>query len=142
MKVKIERTEDGEAFFRIPDEYQEELQWEEGDTIKWVDNKDGSWTLQKVSSLEILKEKALSNPEVKEEYDRINCCITKLIVAGLNENQALEVALLIEDLEGVEDDSRMEKMFEMARRFNMNGSLDSETFEKLKNLAEKGDQGI
>jgi bifunctional DNA-binding transcriptional regulator/antitoxin component of YhaV-PrlF toxin-antitoxin module len=142
MKVKIERTEDGEAFFRIPDEYQEELQWEEGDTIKWVDNKDGSWTLQKVSSLEILKEKALSNPEVKEEYDRINRCITKLIVAGLNENQALEVALLIEDLEGVEDDSRMEKMFEMARRFNMNGSLDSETFEKLKNLAEKGDQGI
>jgi bifunctional DNA-binding transcriptional regulator/antitoxin component of YhaV-PrlF toxin-antitoxin module len=142
MKVKIEKTEEGEAFFRIPDKYQEELQWEEGDTIKWLDNKDGSWTLKKVSSLETLKEKALSNPEVKEEYDQINRCITKLIVAGLSEKQAVDVAFLIEDLEDMENDSRMEKMLEMAKRFNMNGSLDSGTVEKIKNLAESGDQGI
>ncbi|GHY30267.1 MULTISPECIES: MbcA/ParS/Xre antitoxin family protein [Vibrio] len=48
MKVKIEKTSDGEDFFNIPEKLQRELQWEEGDQIEWFDNKDGSWTLRKV----------------------------------------------------------------------------------------------
>ncbi|HBC3976575.1 MULTISPECIES: MbcA/ParS/Xre antitoxin family protein [Vibrio] len=48
MKVKIEKTCDGEAFFNIPETLQKELQWEDGDQIEWLDNKDGSWTLRKV----------------------------------------------------------------------------------------------
>lgn len=47
MNVKIEKTDEGQAFFRIPDEYLEDLQWQEGDVIEWIDNRDGSWTLQR-----------------------------------------------------------------------------------------------
>ncbi|MFB2648082.1 hypothetical protein [Shewanella mangrovisoli] len=49
MKVEIERTEDGEPFFRLPDEYLVDLKWEDGDVVYWIDNKDGSWTLRKSS---------------------------------------------------------------------------------------------
>ncbi|TOL41370.1 hypothetical protein CGH98_24135 [Vibrio parahaemolyticus] len=48
MKVKIEKTSDGEAFFTIPEILQKQLQWNEGDQIEWLENKDGSWTLRKV----------------------------------------------------------------------------------------------
>ncbi|MCR9848055.1 MbcA/ParS/Xre antitoxin family protein [Vibrio antiquarius] len=48
MKVKIEKTCDGEAFFNIPEILQKELQWEEGDQIEWLNNNDGSLTLRKV----------------------------------------------------------------------------------------------
>lgn len=49
MRVTIQETKDGEAFFEIPDEYLEQLQWEEGDIIEWIDNKDGTWTLNNCS---------------------------------------------------------------------------------------------
>ncbi|MGL5395769.1 MAG: hypothetical protein ACRDBQ_10885 [Shewanella sp.] len=49
MKVEIEITEGGEAFFRIPNEYLVELKWQDGDVIEWIDNNDGSWTLRKSS---------------------------------------------------------------------------------------------
>lgn len=52
MQVKLEENEDGEIFFRIPSIYEQELQWDEGDLIEWIDNKNCSWTLQKVSPLE------------------------------------------------------------------------------------------
>ncbi|WP_187993039.1 hypothetical protein [Vibrio harveyi] len=38
MKVKIEKTCDGEAFFNIPEILQKDLQWEEG-VIEHVFNK-------------------------------------------------------------------------------------------------------
>ena len=47
MKVEIERTEDGEAFFRLPDEYLADLKWQYADVIEYIDNNDGSWTLRK-----------------------------------------------------------------------------------------------
>lgn len=75
MQVKIEKTEQGEHYFLIPDEFQKELSWREGDTIQWINNGDGSWTLKKLSQLESLKLKALNNPEVKAEYDQL-CVIT------------------------------------------------------------------
>ncbi|MCT8874201.1 hypothetical protein [Shewanella xiamenensis] len=49
MKVEIESTEDGEAFFRLPDEYLADLKWQDVDVIEWIDNKDGTWTLRKSS---------------------------------------------------------------------------------------------
>ena len=31
----------------------EQLGWQPGDLIEWIDNKDGSWTLQKKNTLSI-----------------------------------------------------------------------------------------
>lgn len=72
MKLKIEKDENGEHYFLIPDELQKELSWKAGDSIEWIDNRDGSWTLKKLCQLEALKLKAFEkNPAVKAEYDRI-----------------------------------------------------------------------
>ena len=71
MRVKIEKNEDGERYFLIPDELQKDLSWNEGDPIEWIDNSDGSLTLRKISQLEALKLKAFEDPDVKAEYDRL-----------------------------------------------------------------------
>jgi hypothetical protein len=52
MKVKLEETDDGEIFFRFSSIFEQELHWQESDLIEWIDNKNGSWTLQKFSPLE------------------------------------------------------------------------------------------
>lgn len=39
-------NEDGEAYIDIP-EICQELGWHEGDVIEWIDNKDGTYTIQK-----------------------------------------------------------------------------------------------
>ncbi|MEH0742583.1 hypothetical protein H4F05_13800 [Vibrio cholerae] len=72
MRVKIQRNEDGEYYFLIPNELQGDLSWEEGDTVEWTDNGDGTWTLRKLSQLEALKLRALEDPDVKAEYDRLS----------------------------------------------------------------------
>ncbi len=61
MRVKIEKTEEGELFFRLPDEYQEELNWQDGEAIQWSVNDDGSIALRRMAEPELLKEKALKN---------------------------------------------------------------------------------
>ncbi|MEZ8022408.1 hypothetical protein AB4347_18715 [Vibrio breoganii] len=71
VRVKIEQNEDGDHYFLIPDELQKDLSWDEGDSIEWIDNGDGSWTLKKLSRLESLKLKAFDDPAVKAEYDRL-----------------------------------------------------------------------
>ena len=48
--VPIEESEDGEAVITFPQETLKILDWKEGDKIKWTDNKDGSWTLEKDSN--------------------------------------------------------------------------------------------
>jgi len=41
--------EDGEdLILPFPDELIESQGWREGDTLKWIDNNDGSWTLRKI----------------------------------------------------------------------------------------------
>jgi bifunctional DNA-binding transcriptional regulator/antitoxin component of YhaV-PrlF toxin-antitoxin module len=45
--TKIEMDPSGEAYFQIPDELWDELGWEIGDTIQWLDNGDDSYTLRK-----------------------------------------------------------------------------------------------
>jgi hypothetical protein len=37
----------GELLLDLGNELCDELGWQEGDVIEWIDNKDGSWTLKK-----------------------------------------------------------------------------------------------
>jgi hypothetical protein len=42
-----EDPDTGDAVLIFPPDLLETVGWKEGDTIKWIDNNDGSWTLQK-----------------------------------------------------------------------------------------------
>ena len=42
-----EDPETGDQILEFPDDLMESAGWKEGDTIEWVDNNDGSWTLRK-----------------------------------------------------------------------------------------------
>lgn len=46
MKVKI-IEEDGELILPFPEELINELGWQVGDTLQWIDNKDGTFTIEK-----------------------------------------------------------------------------------------------
>jgi hypothetical protein len=53
FKWSLEVEEDpvtGEAVIQFPPDFLEMSGWNEGDTIKWLDNGDGSWTLEKVTN--------------------------------------------------------------------------------------------
>ena len=39
---------DDEGILTIPDELMDALDWKAGDTLQWIDNKDGSFTLKKI----------------------------------------------------------------------------------------------
>ncbi|WP_050907882.1 MbcA/ParS/Xre antitoxin family protein [Vibrio harveyi] len=76
MKVKIEKTGDGEAFFNIPEILQKELQGNEGDQIEWMDNKDGSWTLRKVGFEDDIQSKSIEyilsqHPNLKDQVEDV-----------------------------------------------------------------------
>ena len=43
-----EDSETGDYMLTFPPELLEQAGWKEGDTIDWVDQKDGSWLLKKV----------------------------------------------------------------------------------------------
>jgi hypothetical protein len=45
--LNVEENEDGDQFIVLPDEILQQLNLKEGDTMEWIDNKDGSWTLVK-----------------------------------------------------------------------------------------------
>ena len=45
--LDVEENEDGEQYITLPQEIIDQLQLKEGDVMKWIDNKDGSWTLVK-----------------------------------------------------------------------------------------------
>ena len=44
-----EDPETGELILPLPEEALQLQGWVEGDTLEWIDNNDGSWTLQKVT---------------------------------------------------------------------------------------------
>jgi nitrous oxide reductase accessory protein NosL len=47
-KLKIEQNEStGGCFVLLPEDLLEQVDWQEGDSIKWIDNRDGSFTLKK-----------------------------------------------------------------------------------------------
>ena len=45
-----EDPETGDAILKFPEDLLEAAGWQEGDTLDWIDNKDGSWRLQKIAS--------------------------------------------------------------------------------------------
>ena len=45
--LEVQKLEDGDEYIEFPKEVMEEVGWQEGDVIEWIDNKDGSWTLKK-----------------------------------------------------------------------------------------------
>jgi hypothetical protein len=45
--AEILTDDDGEVFIEFSEEFLREVDWKEGDTIKWIDNHDGSWTIKK-----------------------------------------------------------------------------------------------
>ena len=57
MKLKswtliVEEADDGsgDAILTFPPDLLEQAGWKEGDTLKWIDQKDGSWKLKKVDT--------------------------------------------------------------------------------------------
>ena len=42
-----ENGRDKELYIQFPEEAINQMGWSEGDTLEWLDNGDGSWTLQK-----------------------------------------------------------------------------------------------
>lgn len=48
-KIKV-KEQDGYQHIELPDSLMKKMGWKIGDTIDWVDNKDGSWSLLKVVS--------------------------------------------------------------------------------------------
>ena len=45
--LSVEEGEDGDQYITLPEEVLQQLNLKEGDTVEWLDNKDGSWTLVK-----------------------------------------------------------------------------------------------
>ena len=47
--IKVEDAEDGsgDLVLPFPDDLLESAGWKEGDTLEWIDNKDGTWILKK-----------------------------------------------------------------------------------------------
>ena len=45
-----EDPETGEIILPFPEDFLEQAGWKEGDTLNWIDNKDGTWCLEKVSN--------------------------------------------------------------------------------------------
>lgn len=39
-----------DSILTLPPDFLEEAGWKEGDTINWIDQKDGSWRLEKVDT--------------------------------------------------------------------------------------------
>jgi bifunctional DNA-binding transcriptional regulator/antitoxin component of YhaV-PrlF toxin-antitoxin module len=45
----IEEDSDGNLMIVFPQRLLEDQGWKEGDTLKWVDNEDGTWSIVKVN---------------------------------------------------------------------------------------------
>lgn len=50
----IKDPETGDLILPLSDEIFEGLGWKIGDTIQWIDNKDGSWTMKKVEETQLV----------------------------------------------------------------------------------------
>jgi hypothetical protein len=62
MIVTLETDENGDLVLPLGDEIFADLGWQIGDTVEWIDNEDGSWTLRK--------------KEVKTEMVLVECVST------------------------------------------------------------------
>ena len=48
--LDVEENSTGDAILTFPPDLLEQAGWKGGDTLAWIDNKDGSWTLEKVNN--------------------------------------------------------------------------------------------
>jgi hypothetical protein len=49
--IKLEEDpETGDLIMPFTDEILESAGWKEGDTLEWIDNKNGTWTLRKLDA--------------------------------------------------------------------------------------------
>lgn len=46
--VKLEQDAEGNLILPLGDDVMAELGWEIGDTVRWIDNQDGTWRIEKV----------------------------------------------------------------------------------------------
>lgn len=56
MIIKLETDENGDLLLPLGDELCSKLGWKVGDTIEWIDNGDGSWTMKKKDSKWVMVE--------------------------------------------------------------------------------------
>lgn len=49
--IELIEDESGELILPLDDEIFADLDWNVGDTVKWTDNGDGSWTITKVEGV-------------------------------------------------------------------------------------------
>lgn len=49
--VQVQQDEQGELVLPLPQEMLDDLKWETGDKLKWVDNHDGTYTMTKLPTL-------------------------------------------------------------------------------------------
>lgn len=60
MIVQLETDENGDLILPLGDELCSELGWQVGDTIEWIDNDDGSWTMRKKMEKELVLVECIS----------------------------------------------------------------------------------
>lgn len=86
-----------EAFILFPEDEMIRLGWKEGDTLEWIDNKDGSWTLQKQNN-DFVGKVLKFNHIAGKKGNEFSVRDTSLYVGLILE----EVAELIESIDGNE----------------------------------------
>jgi hypothetical protein len=65
--VTLETDEEtGELILPLGEEVLDGLDWKIGDTIEWIDNKDGSWTMRKKEETELVLVECIS--QFRERY--------------------------------------------------------------------------
>jgi plastocyanin len=48
----VKDPETGDLILEFPDEMMAQVGWKTGDTVEWIDNKNGSWTIRKKGDAE------------------------------------------------------------------------------------------
>lgn len=69
-----EDPDTGDAILNLPPDLLEAAGWKEGDTLNWIDNKDGSWSLTKKEESAIIHE---VTPEEEEAWRDLESKIKK-----------------------------------------------------------------
>jgi len=90
MLLDVKIREDGEYYIELPEELLDSLGWKIGDNLYWTDNKDGSWSIEKM----------------EEKYFVVDVLSTfrcRYIVKANKESDALdEVAMRVDDTDFAE----------------------------------------
>lgn len=48
--LPIQEHENGDLYITLPDNLLEETGWQENDELEWIDNLNGSWSLQRIKN--------------------------------------------------------------------------------------------